>query len=560
MRKNEYSLKEFVSKLYDDFGYRMPLDTLFSEIDAKSLLPERFEGNDELPEADLQWVKDVELLVRVIRSIISKPHIHLKREEALKNINSFYRIDSRVVRDTCRDSKLWRQGNDGSVQPEYIRTFEYEDDIAIYENRFVAMVIDRLIAVIGHRLNKAFADAGQLDRLLGSREYGVGEVAMLADFDPYYRIISTAPEDEDFSGTAAITGKRVQVLSTPKSSFLSAIQSLTLTRKRLLQLRRTAFYRDCMKKGKMTLSAVKPTNILIHDHKYNHVYRFFLKHLLRMGREKDTAATQTEFANYVLVKVMYELHRASFEPKSAEMALTLNEKGLYEANGVVLVRGPLNVEFRSDGDAGVKLTVTMDYALGGFAKEQNLAEKRSARYYLRFMGVRPQKLHTVKDVDDDAAAFAKAMIAEGYHDAYTLTPLKKQHGRRTIIVSNRLLKLDSNVWNMLKNMFFFLEGSSVIYARKCPVCGSINIENENGRCLCIDCASDYALLSLGKGRDRRDLVWLKRVSYEVSDVEDKDDYYEYDIFEADDHLAEQLLKEADAAGDIPPAEDGSINR
>ena len=556
--KKEYSLNGFVSKLYEDFGYRLPLSALFKEIEKQALLPDKFGGSDELSEEDAQWVKDVEMLVRVIRSIVSKPHIHLKREETLKNINSFYRIDARVVRETCRDSKLWRQGADGSMQPEYIRTFEYEEDIAIYENRFVAMVIDRLTSVIGRRLNAIFADSGQLDRLLGSREYGVGDVATLADFDPFYRIVSTAPEDKDFSGSASIVKDRVSVLSTPKSSFLKAIETLTLARKRMIQLRRSLFYRDCMKKGKLTVAAVKPTNILIHDRKYNYVYRFFLKHLLKTRSVKDEAATQIEFANYATVKVLYELSRAGFTPKTSEHALVNNE-GLYEANDVIMTKGPLDVSFRSDGAAGMRVTVSLDYALGGFAKEQNLAEKRSARYYLRYMGVRPRNLRTVKEVDDDIDAFAKAMREEGYHDAYTLTMMQKQHNRRAIITSNKLLKLDSNVWNMLKNMFFFTEASSLIYTRKCPVCGGVNIENENGSCLCVDCMSAYALLSFGKGRDRRELIWLKRVAYEVSvDIEEKEDFYD-DLPEIDETLMAELLNEAEAASaEASPIEENEL--
>ena len=556
--KKEYSLNGFVSKLYEDFGYRLPLSALFKEIEKQALLPDKFGGSDELSEEDAQWVKDVEMLVRVIRSIVSKPHIHLKREETLKNINSFYRIDARVVRETCRDSKLWRQGADGSMQPEYIRTFEYEEDIAIYENRFVAMVIDRLTSVIGRRLNAIFADSGQLDRLLGSREYGVGDVATLADFDPFYRIVSTAPEDKDFSGSASIVKDRVSVLSTPKSSFLKAIETLTLARKRMIQLRRSLFYRDCMKKGKLTVAAVKPTNILIHDRKYNYVYRFFLKHLLKTRSVKDEAATQIEFANYATVKVLYELSRAGFTPKTSEHALVNNE-GLYEANDVIMTKGPLDVSFRSDGAAGMRVTVSLDYALGGFAKEQNLAEKRSARYYLRYMGVRPRNLRTVKEVDDDIDAFAKAMREEGYHDAYTLTMMQKQHNRRAIITSNKLLKLDSNVWNMLKNMFFFTEASSLIYTRKCPVCGGVNIENENGSCLCVDCMSAYALLSFGKGRDRRELIWLKRVAYEVSvDIEEKEDFYD-DLPEIDETLMAELLNEAEAASaEASPLEENEL--
>ena len=556
--KKEYSLNGFVSKLYEDFGYRLPLSALFKEIEKQDLLPDRFGGSDELSEEDAQWVKDVEMLVRVIRSIVSKPHIHLKREETLKNINSFYRIDARVVRDTCRDSKLWRQGADGTMQPEYIRTFEYEEDIAIYENRFVAMVIDRLTTVIGRRLNAIFADSGQLDRLLGSREYGVGDVATLADFDPFYRIVSTAPEDKDFSGSASVIANRVSVLSTPKSSFLKAIETLTLARKRMIQLRRSVFYRDCMKKGKLTVAGVKPTNILIHDRKYNYVYRFFLKHLLKTRSVKDEAATQLEFANYATVKVLYELSRAGFQPKTSDAAL-INNEGLYEASDVVMTKGPLDVSFRSDGAAGMRVTVSLDYTLGGFAKEQNLAEKRSARYYLRYMGVRPKNLRTVKEVDDDINAFSKAMREEGYHDAYTLTMMQKQHNRRAIITSNKLLKLDSNVWNMLKNMFFFTEASSLIYTRKCPVCGGVNIENENGNCLCVDCMSAYALLGFGKGRDRRELIWLKRVAYEVSvDIEEKEDFYD-DLPEIDEALMTELLTEAEAASaEEAPIEDTEL--
>ena len=544
--KKEYSLNGFVSKLYGDFGYRLPLSALFKKIDTEELLPERFGGSEELSDEDAKWVKDIEMLVRVIRGIVSKPHIHLKREEALKNINSFYRIDARVVRETCRDSKLWRQGADGSMQPEYIRTFEYEEDVAIYENRFVAMVIDRLISVIGHRLNRIFAEAGQLDRLLGSREYGVGDVAMLADFDPFFRIVSTAPEDKDFSGSASVVRDRVPALSTPKSSFLRAIEALSLARKRMIQLRRTAFYRDCMKKGKLAVAAVKPTNILIHDRKYNYVYRFFLAHLLKTRRAKDEVATQLEFANYATVKLLYELHRAGFMPKSPELALVHNE-GLYESVDIVMTKGPLDVSFRSDAALGMRVTVSLDYTLGGFAKEQHLAEKRSARYYLRYMGIRPRQLRTVKEVDEDIDAFSKAMREEGYHDAFTLTMMEKQHNRRAIITSHKLLKLDANVWNMLKTMFFFTEASSEIYSRKCPVCGGANIDNENGNCLCIDCMSAYALLGFGKGRDRRELIWLKRVAYEVpQDIEEKEDFYD-DLPEIDDALARELLSRAEAA-------------
>lgn len=268
-------------------------------------------------EEDCSYFKEALSLLGIILSIAEKPHVSTRREEVFARIEQAGQLSADDFKRVCRDGSLWKRRGVKMV-PEELYYFRNEDELCIYENRFIVLLID----LIGREIT-------ELKRVYGERLPRIGENT-----------------DELYAGDAGM-----------------ALDFARNIEKRVAYLKNTGFYK-IVGKEKPLKGRISPTNILLKDLKYRACFKFyngFLKYQCE-GEEAE------DLRSILKIYILKSLKKLGFDLKEGK---NLNE---YKACGKEF---SLNFDFHKKG--AVILDVThkiskknVKYAL--FAEDGRSAE------------------------------------------------------------------------------------------------------------------------------------------------------------------------------------------
>ena len=268
-------------------------------------------------EEDCSYFKEALSLLGIILSIAEKPHVSTRREEVFARIEQAGQLSADDFKRVCRDGSLWKCRGVKMV-PEELYYFRNEDELCIYENRFIVLLID----LIGREIT-------ELKRVYGERLPRIGENT-----------------DELYAGDAGM-----------------ALDFARNIEKRVAYLKNTGFYK-IVGKEKPLKGRISPTNILLKDLKYRACFKFyngFLKYQCE-GEEAE------DLRSIIKIYILKSLKKLGFDLKEGK---NLNE---YKACGKEFL---LNFDFHKKG--AVILDVThkiskknVKYAL--FAEDGRSAE------------------------------------------------------------------------------------------------------------------------------------------------------------------------------------------
>lgn len=268
-------------------------------------------------EEDCSYFKEALSLLGIILSIAEKPHVSTRREEVFARIEQAGQLSADDFKRVCRDGSLWKRRGVKMV-PEELYYFRNEDELCIYENRFIVLLID----LIGREIT-------ELKRVYGERLPRIGENT-----------------DVLYAGNAGM-----------------ALDFARNIEKRVAYLKNTGFYK-IVGKEKPLKGRISPTNILLKDLKYRACFKFyngFLKYQCE-GEEAE------DLRSIIKIYILKSLKKLGFDLKEGK---NLNE---YKACGKEF---SLNFDFNKKG--AVILDVThkiskknVKYAL--FAEDGRSAE------------------------------------------------------------------------------------------------------------------------------------------------------------------------------------------
>lgn len=268
-------------------------------------------------EEDCSYFKEALSLLGIILSIAEKPHVSTRREEVFARIEQAGQLSADDFKRVCRDGSLWKRRGVKMV-PEELYYFRNEDELCIYENRFIVLLID----LIGKEIT-------ELKRVYGERLPRIGENT-----------------DALYAGDAGM-----------------ALDFARNIEKRVAYLKNTGFYK-IVGKEKPLKGRISPTNILLKDLKYRACFKFyngFLKYQCE-GEEAE------DLRSIIKIYILKSLKKLGFDLKEGK---NLNE---YKACGKEF---SLNFDFNKKG--AVILDVThkiskknVKYAL--FAEDGRSAE------------------------------------------------------------------------------------------------------------------------------------------------------------------------------------------
>ena len=218
-------------------------------------------------EHDQSFLREVSAVLNVIVSIIYHPHISNKREEVIIRVEQAQQVSQEAFLDTIKDPRLWKK-HDVKMIPEELHYHQYEDELRIYENRFIGFLVDVI-----------------------DRE--------LAKYSAFY--LSRLPTLTRASG-AADDGKIGAV-----------IMQIDRLRRKSQFIKGTHFYKE-VSRGKPISPKIQPTNILLKDR----LYRFCFKFYRKIARYEDMNAARNDLRSYYTILLLRQLCRRGFVPTAAE--------------------------------------------------------------------------------------------------------------------------------------------------------------------------------------------------------------------------------------------------
>lgn len=204
------------------------------------------------------WILTIEGALHSIENIVRNPRKFIAENELILDVAKVRRTNSKTVRHLTTHSQFVQNiADDGEVTPKKLLTFEMDEDIAIYENRFICALVNRLVQFVEQRFR-------ELDGKM--RNFEQTNVCIQSEFD-YGKSkfkcnlnlqVEEPPENEE-------DAKRNQDL----------FERIAFIRRRLRMVQGTDFMKK-LSKAKPVRPPIQKTNLLTKNVDYNNCYKLWL--------------------------------------------------------------------------------------------------------------------------------------------------------------------------------------------------------------------------------------------------------------------------------------------
>lgn len=207
---------------------------------------------------DENWITTIEGALYSIELIVRNPRKFIVENELVVDVALAKRTNSKTVRHLASHSQYIQNIDDrGDVTPKKLLTAELDEDLAIYENRFICALVNRLILFVEqryHDLSSKIEVFTQTNVKLHS-SFKMGENKFNCDIN---LSVDEPPEDTSFLEANKALFERIDVI-----------------RRRLRVLQATDFIRS-LAKVKPVRPPIQKTNLLRKNVDYNNAYKLWL--------------------------------------------------------------------------------------------------------------------------------------------------------------------------------------------------------------------------------------------------------------------------------------------
>lgn len=207
---------------------------------------------------DSEWITTIEDGLYFIEDIVKNPKKFIIDNEIIMEVERARKTNSKTVRHLAQNTKnISKIDDDGFVTPKKVLTVEMDEDLAIYENRFVCTLVNRLTA---------FVESRKADIQSKFRIYDISQISMNSRF-------KYGPGEVECNFSVAVKEPPKDNVLLDKAMYL--VNKINDISKRLRILRNSEFIRK--------LSAMKPivppiskTNIIKMNVNYSTCYKLWL--------------------------------------------------------------------------------------------------------------------------------------------------------------------------------------------------------------------------------------------------------------------------------------------
>ncbi len=424
----------------------IPLSVIFTKVELESRLD------------------DIALCLERILGIATKPHFQSSTQEVIKLSETTSSISSNQFRKTRQHPALWKQNDSGSY-PEKVYTSEKTETINIYENRFIILLLSKIVDEVSLISQEYVSHHPTLISNTSSKCLTFEGPGPFNSFDflkfPYEFKVSAPNEDDKLENRFLKVKGRISVI------------------------KQTDFY--CSLSKLPPIDFISPTNILIHEISYNYCYKFYIKNFLNKSEDRNTL-----YYNFVILTLLSVLP-FPLEDKRAHLRIDEYSRLRFDPSRIKI--------------GNVVLRLYEDVPDLGFVLETRITDDQenvldSSSYYL---------LTTENYNEDNSPLIQEALKKKlgQYTDAFVVTlnnTTSELDHILNIKFSNDKFK---SIWeNFAKQMTFFvdLHGDSY-YLNNCPVCGSDLIVHKDNDAFCDNCKSHFHLAKV----NGKEVLWINSV-------------------------------------------------
>ena len=490
-------LKQLNIQLIDKVSSGVSLLNIVEQIESNDIAFHAYRDYVAVNDKDYLWIDDFKRTVNTIRTIISKPKIHLRTDKVLLNSNIASKVDSLGLIMTVKDTKLWKK-KDNEFSPEYIYANVYEDELPIYENKFLTLLINKMSLFVSIQLLKLYGKTGTLDHFVDKENIELSDIDSIKSTSYFYK------QNDEF-----IFDDSLPLLTPTGNKVKEYIEKLNELKISINKIKKSHFYNLCMKARQLSDTEVHPTNVLTMHHDYRVCYEFYKKLIKYVEKEHKSLLNKKCYENYVVLSIVHALYEAGYKiPPKYQAGLDGDRITLKDLK---LIKEPISFTLNTN-DNFLNVNVDLLYFANKFVKTLNLRQKRGASYAieispnLKHMFYIASKLNN--HIDNQVAHYQE----QGFDNYFIITPFETIIHPNSIMVSPHTRKLDKNIVNLIKSFAIFIEGDEFIYSRKCPVCGSFLVNFNSVNYECLNCNTTYSIMSAGKEENRRDMIWIKRIT------------------------------------------------
>ena len=151
MNEKEYAFIEtLVHQITEKYPQEFYYKSFLSDLKYKRIIM-----TQESYPLEKEWVTKCQKVIEKIQAITNNLRINVKYIKDVKRAEDASKMDRQAMHMTIKDSKLWKEKENGQYSVEFIHTNAIEDDIAIYENKFIKKAeLARVLQPVVDRLGK----------------------------------------------------------------------------------------------------------------------------------------------------------------------------------------------------------------------------------------------------------------------------------------------------------------------------------------------------------------------------------------------------------------------
>lgn len=458
-KANTKFLKEFNDSLFTSFNSeKVNFNEILNKINDGTI--KIYSNKNEV--INYKFIDEISKVSEEIGRIISKPLISVKYNDEIIRVEEASLIDEDSIRETIKDTSLWTYKNE-EARPKETHTKFILEDYAIYENRFIKLLIDQIESLVYYYKTNLFNKISTLASYFNTLELGFTKYSVFNNIKLNY-IQNRALLDKGNSKYYENYTKTLQILNKIRS------------------FKSSRLYKECSKLPDINRN-INLTNIIMKNYSYNYCYKYYVNSLY-----KDKDDTEELYFNYALIRFFSALFNNHFKflNKKDELILSI-DNGSLSFNKVNLVKNGVLVSLKKLNKNSLEMEVTLDFKHFNFKKHKDLKNRRTNLINLIFL---PSLEKSILEEDNDT-----------YYVLFTNSGINSKH----VILLNNKIDEDITLNNFINTLAFLISGSYEIYSTKCPICGSDEVSEESGEFICSHCGAIYSLLE----NKKKEYVYIK---------------------------------------------------
>lgn len=411
------------------------------------------------------FIKKLSDVLDLISNIFNNPYIITKTNEIVirNELVSNYSLDS--FKKTMQDASLWKEKENKELSPELVYSFEYEDTFINYENIFIIYVFNQIIDLIANIKELNIANLNSLRSYYGTNEASLSKLSLYKDL--------TLSKDEI---SEYLYGNNID-----NDVSLSILNKIHF---KVKHLKLHKFYK-VMKNYKFNLP-IKLTNTILHDFRYNKVYRFF----------KDNLLINNKLANFDQLFFNYSLIRFISFLKENKDIKNLKIPPLVLTNeDVVSFKDSKELSFSFNN---FKYSLKLDYFNYGFILNstfnKNITSKTFIKTYYSYNLLNKNKELDLLNNYDNYLIITNSNLTKDYNNVSLLSYFDKDNK-------------DISFVNILLSTQLLIKVDNISKLIKCPYCGELTLINENDEYHCSSCLNKFKLVEIAN----KHYIYLKSI-------------------------------------------------